>query len=76
MVDARIVNAVIASASGLTGVALGLGYNYWRDTVERRRRHQSYWAALSAEVEECAGLAGAYDRDPVQAPLYRLPDRL
>lgn len=39
----------------------------------RRKKHKAYWSALSAEVDLCRGLAEAYVRHSVKAPLYRLP---
>ena len=46
------------------------GLNTWWRERSRRRAH---WAALSAEIEHCRHLAGTYLRDPIAAPLHRLP---
>lgn len=67
------ITAVISSASGLAGVTLGAWLGYWKERSQQKKRHLSYWSALSAEVDLCDGLARAYVRDPVDAPLYRLP---
>jgi hypothetical protein len=67
------VVALIGSVSGLAGVVVGAALASARERRQGRKRRLSYWSAISAEVEECKGLAEAYVRDSVSAPLYRLP---
>jgi hypothetical protein len=70
---ASVLTSVIPAIIGLLGVALGAGLGELREVCQRKKRHLSYWSAMSAEVDLCRGLAEAYCRDPVKAPLYRLP---
>jgi hypothetical protein len=67
------ISAAISGAFGLGGVALGAWLGHWKESRQRGKRHVSYWSAMSAEVDLCGGLAEAYVRDEVSAPLYRLP---
>ena len=68
-----IVVAVIGSVSGLAGVALGAWIGYWKELRQQKKRHLSYWSAMSAEVDLCRDDANQYLKDAVIAPLYRLP---
>ncbi len=61
---------VIAVLLGVTVGFLLSVLNDWRRGRSRRRAH---WAALSAEMEYCRGLAETYLRDNIRAPLHRLP---
>jgi hypothetical protein len=72
-VVASILGPVVSSIPTLAGVVVGAWIGYWKESWQRRKRQVSYWAAISAEVDLCAGLARAYVRDNVMAPLYRLP---
>jgi hypothetical protein len=65
--------SIIAVIGTLAGVVVGLWFPAWREWRQKKKRHLSYWSAMSAEVDLCAGLAEAYTRDRVKAPLYRLP---
>ena len=71
MADSILIS-IVASVSGLAGVAMGAAITHLRERGRQNRRHLSYWSALSAEIELCRGLADAYTRDLVPAPLYRL----
>lgn len=64
---------IVVAVIGLIGVCLGAWLVSWKESRQRKKRHLSYWSAMSAEVDLCAGLARAYCRDHVKAPLYRLP---
>ncbi len=62
--------SVVASLCGVTvGFALAQSKDWW----SRRRRRKTHWAAIGAELEFCRRMAETYERDPVLAPLYRLP---
>jgi hypothetical protein len=65
--------SIVPALIGLLGVALGLTFASLREWWQRKKRHLSYWSAMSAEVDLCAGLGRAYTRDGVKGPLYRLP---
>jgi hypothetical protein len=65
--------SILPGIFGLAGVVLGALLTQLREILQRRKRHLSYWSALSAEVDLCHGFAMAYENDPVQSPLYRLP---
>ncbi len=62
----ELITAFLVVAVGF----LLIVFNDWRKGRSRRRAH---WAALSAEIEHCRHLAGTYLRDPIAAPLHRLP---
>ena len=58
---------------GLAGVIVGATITQGVAWLQKRKRHLSYWSAMSAEVNLCKGLAEAYVRDDKKAPSYRLP---
>lgn len=58
---------------GLAGVIVGATITQGVAWLQKRKRHLSYWSAMSAEIDLCRGLADAYLNDQVSAPLYRLP---
>jgi hypothetical protein len=62
-----------SGAYGLLGVMVGAAITQGKDWWTRRTRRGTFRAALLAEADLCHGLCTAYLRDPVQAPLYRLP---
>ena len=69
----KVVLAILSPVAGLLGVVLGWWLGYLKESRNQVRRRLSYWSAMSAEVEECKGLAEAYLRREAKAPLYRLP---
>jgi hypothetical protein len=67
-------HALIAGlvGGGLAGAIVNLAVNFLRERRQRKKRHQSYWAAMGYEVGYCAGLAKTYIADDApKAPLYR-----
>jgi len=68
----KVVLAILSPVAGLLGVVLGWWLGYLKESRNQVRRRLSYWSAMSAEVEECKGLAEAYLRREAKAPLYRL----
>lgn len=67
------MNPWIGGVFGLLGVALGASISQFATWFQQIARHVGYWSAMSAEVDLCHGMAEAYERDNVAAPLYRLP---
>ena len=64
---------IVPGIPGLVGVVLGAALVGVKEWWRGRKRRRSYWSALSAEVDLCAGLARANVDSDVAAPLYRLP---
>jgi hypothetical protein len=57
----------------LLSVVVGFALATFKDSWQRRRRRETHWAALRAELEFCRRQAETFLRDGVAAPLYRLP---
>ena len=68
-----LLTLIVPGLFGLLGVALGASLTGLKEWCQRKKRQRAYWSALSAEVDLCGGLAEAFVRDKVKAPLYRLP---
>jgi hypothetical protein len=68
-----VLPSIIGGAFGIAGVIVGFFAAQIVAWFERRKRHRSYWSALSAEVELCREHGDAYLNAHVASPAYRLP---